>query len=145
MEEEQPAGGGGAMRDPLGGPYFSCGRAWRAARGGVGEGGGASRRGRPAAHASGPAAAASGGAGLQASRGRGEAGGGQAEAARPGRRALPQPRTVDSLSRRQLGGGLDRRRRCAATPWTRGHGLEGVEAARWQGAAPAGSTTGELV
>jgi len=53
--------------------------------------------------------------------------GGQAEAAGPGRRALPQPRAVDSPSRRRLGGGLDRRRRCAAVvvAWSGG----GVEVA----------------
>jgi len=114
-----------------GGPYASCGRAWRATRGGVGKGGGASRRRMPQARPR----VASGGVGLQASRGRREAGGGQAEAAGPGRRALPQPRAVDSPSRRRLGGGLDRRRRCAAVvvAWSGGSGGGGcarcVEAA----------------
>ena len=104
LEVEAPWG------DPPRGPCASCGRAWRATRGGIGEGGGASRRRMPQARPR----VASGGVGLQASRGRREAGGGQAEAAGPGRRALPQPRAVDSPSRRRLGGGLDRRRRCAA-------------------------------
>ena len=124
LEVEAPWG------DPPRGPCASCGRAWRATRGGVGEGGGASRRRMPQARPR----VASGGVGPWEERGLRHRGG-QAEAAGPGRRALPQPRAVDSPSRRRLGGGLDRRRRCAAVvvAWSGGSGGGGcaccVEAA----------------